>query len=682
MSTLRDTLEPAKIEWRDNNKPFNTLFNDVYFSDDAIAESDYIYLNHNHLSERWIQPCTNFCISEIGFGTGLNFLLSRQLWQQQQTSDKHLHFISVEKHPLHKEDLCRALSAFPSLATLSQELLEQYPPLLTGQHTLHFRDNSITLHLLFGDATEMLHAQLISDPPPDNHQGFVDAWFLDGFAPKKNPELWQQQLFTIIRQLSHQHSSYATFSAAAMLKNNLLEAGFSVNAHPSFDLKCHILAGKVSTAIADNAPKRANKAGHYRHPKALWPINQHQSTSKNAVIIGAGIAGCCTALALAQRGYNVKLIDADSLCAGASGNPQPALYTRFSPYQGPANDFSLHAYLYALRFYPQHLQQPPTPSGLLQLVDEKDLAAYQKLLSQLQHSDELTLLSPAEASTQAGSKIGKHALFIRNASWIDSKAFCEGLIQHKNIQFLPQTQISLLARHNDSWQLHNNNNVIEHSGPVILCLGAAQHLENLHPALQHLPMKAIRGQVNYLAATEQSRQLRNVICDESFMAPAYRDQHSFGASYAFDTDCSKLNIKEQQQNVDNLQQLLPDLVNPTWQNAAKKPLAGRVSLRAVTPDYLPMVGPVADPQAFISDYASLHKNANYVIRKTGQYLPQLYVNTAYGSRGLNFAPLCAQLLAAQIDNSPLPLPANLVHALSPARFIIKNICRGHFATAK
>lgn len=683
MSTLRNTLESARLEWRDGTNPVNQQFDDIYFTADAMGESRYVFLEQNQLPQRWQSPQALFCIGETGFGTGLNFLLAWQLWQQTQGPESRLHFISVEKHPLRKEDLARALSAFPELSAQAAALVANYPALLCGQHTLHFEQGRITLHLLFGDALDMLHGQLPADPPPPQWQGPVDAWFLDGFAPRQNPALWQHQLFSIIRHLSHDHSSYATFSAAALVKKSLQSAGFSVEKRPGFGHKRDMLAGTVQAKHAqDPQNRRPTRAGSYRFPGAWWPLTKQTPQQRHALVIGAGIAGSCTAHALAQRGYQVDVLDQEGTCAGASGNPQPSLYGRFSPFGGPANDFSLHAYLYALRYYPQHLVQPASPSGLLQLVADKELANMQTLASQLQDAAVMQLLTPAEASGIAGVHLEKAALYFPQASWIDCPALCERLLQHRNINRLAAASVQQLQQLPDeAWQIKTSTGHLQHYGPVILCLGADTLTSALHPALTNLPLKAIRGQVNFIASNADSEQLQTVVCDDSFVAPAYQGQHSFGASYSFALENTALSREEQTENVNNLQQLCPDLMNSQWQRAASTDLAGRVSRRCVSADYLPLTGAVPEPASFIAQYQRLHKNANYNIPQYAEHLPGLYLNTAYGSRGLSFAPLCAELLAAQLNQEPLPLPARLQHALLPGRFLIRNICRGHFATA-
>jgi tRNA 5-methylaminomethyl-2-thiouridine biosynthesis bifunctional protein len=679
MSILRETLESARIEWRDDTTPVNQQFDDIYFSSDALGESRYVFLEQNRLPERWQQPLRTFCVGETGFGTGLNFLLCWQLWQQLQAEDARLHFISVEKHPLRRADLARALSAFPELADLAAALVAQYPALLTGQHTLHFDDGRITLHLLFGDALDMLHGQLPADPPPADWQGPVDAWFLDGFAPRQNPELWQQQLFTLVRQLSNDNSSYATFSAAALVKDSLKAAGFSVEKRKGYGKKRDMLAG-LALPLAKEQATRPLRAGSYRFPGALWTIGPDTSAGREVLVIGAGIAGCTTANALAQRGFKVDILDAGGLCAGASGNPQPSLYGRFSPFSGPANDFSLQAYLYALRYYPEKLINPIRPSGLLQLQNAKEEKQMRLLAEQMQDNELMQLLPAEKASGIAGINIEKPALYFPRASWIDCPALCESLLQHDRIQRLPNAAVTALSRTGEHWNIQTDRGLLQHEGPVVLCLGADIINQNLHPALGNLPLKAIRGQVNFMPSTAKSQALKTVICDDSFLAPAFNGEHSFGASYSFDLSNKALSEKEQNENYCNLQKLCPSLMDEEWQHSAREALPGRVSRRCVSADYLPLVGPVPQPEAFLRDYAKLGSNANAIVRQTSDHVPDLYLNTAYGSRGLSFAPLCAELLASRLNGEPEPLPARLQHALLPARFLIRNICRGHFAT--
>lgn len=226
-------IDNAIIEWK-QGQPFASAFQDVYFSsDNGLLETSYVFLQGNNLATRWQQHnFQTFTITETGFGTGLNFLCAAKLWLETAPKQALLNFISVEKYPLTLSDITTALQLWPELTTLSAPLLAQYATLIDTR-SISLYDNRIQLNLLIGDATEQLtHLQ---------HQ--TDAWFLDGFSPAKNPDMWQPALFEQMARLSHLNTTFATFSSAGIVKRGLMSAGFKVNKRAGFGKKREMING-------------------------------------------------------------------------------------------------------------------------------------------------------------------------------------------------------------------------------------------------------------------------------------------------------------------------------------------------------------------------------------------------------------------------------------------------------
>ena len=198
-----NSISYANIIWKDN-VPCSLDFDDIYFSKSGgTDETKHVFINGNNLYSRFANIDDNFTIIETGFGTGLNFLVTADLWLKTSPDSARLHFISTEKHPLSPDDLAKALTFFPEFETLTSELIEQYPPLCQGFHNLVFCDGKIKLTLLYGDINQTL-PQL---------EATADAWFLDGFAPAKNEGMWTENLFNHIARLSKQDTTLATYSA-------------------------------------------------------------------------------------------------------------------------------------------------------------------------------------------------------------------------------------------------------------------------------------------------------------------------------------------------------------------------------------------------------------------------------------------------------------------------------------
>ena len=223
------------IKWI-NGAPYSTQFDDIYFStDDGLAETDYVFIRGNQLESRWqtLQENQTFTIIETGFGTGLNFLCVCKKWLSNAPASAKLNFISTEKYPLSPNELTTALLAWPDLADIAAHLLASYATLLETNQTILLFNESVSLTLHIGDAASSLQ----------NEQKLADAWFLDGFAPSKNPEMWSEALFNQMARLSHMTTTFATFTSAGIVRRGLMQAGFSVQKITGYGKKREMLTG-------------------------------------------------------------------------------------------------------------------------------------------------------------------------------------------------------------------------------------------------------------------------------------------------------------------------------------------------------------------------------------------------------------------------------------------------------
>lgn len=235
----QNNLDFATIQWREN-LPYSTVFDDVYFStDNGLAETDYVFLQGNDLQNRWSTlPVNSFTITETGFGTGLNFLSAAQLWLNTAPANAKLHFYSVEKYPLTLQEITHALQLWPQLNAVSQPFLAHYAQFLQSSQPIELFDNRVAITLLLGDATAQF-SQLHFE---------TDAWFLDGFAPSKNPQMWQPALFAQMARLSYSQTTFSTFTSAGDVRRGLIAAGFEVHKRIGFGKKREMLHGKYNGA--------------------------------------------------------------------------------------------------------------------------------------------------------------------------------------------------------------------------------------------------------------------------------------------------------------------------------------------------------------------------------------------------------------------------------------------------
>ncbi|MGB5146034.1 MAG: bifunctional tRNA (5-methylaminomethyl-2-thiouridine)(34)-methyltransferase MnmD/FAD-dependent 5-carboxymethylaminomethyl-2-thiouridine(34) oxidoreductase MnmC [Porticoccaceae bacterium] len=680
MSKPPDHLAPAAVIWRDGVLR-SVHFDDIYHSPaDGLGETRHVFIAGNQLLKRWqsLRAGEGFVIGETGFGSGLNFLVAGSLWLASAPETAVLHYVSVEKYPLARGDFACALAQWPAFAALATELARDYPPPVAGCHRLVLAGGRIQLTLLLGDATIMLNQVQASDHPLFRHGTApkIDAWFLDGFAPARNPDMWRPELFAQLAVLSRAGTSFATFTAAGSVRRGLADAGFTVDKVAGHGSKRDMLRGEFP-ALPAPAEAAAPQPQRHRPAGAPWYLDaaEYGTAPGTAAVIGAGIAGCTSARALAERGWQVTLYDRATIASGASGNPQGVLYPRLTAEPSAFGAINLAALLFAQNYYRDFWRDGLGNHCGVLLLPETAAHAEQLRRIAARHPAEIALLVEAsELATIAGLPLAADCgLLLPGLGWIDPTAVCRRLVEHPRIA-VRSTEIVALSRDGaEGWQLSHRRGEITGSYDVVV-LANATELARFEQT-RHLPLKAIHGQISICPATPASKKLRTVICGAGYLGPAVGGRHTFGATY--DLSATHLEVRSDGHR-DNLAKLgatdprLPEILG------APDPaqLSGRAGLRCVTPDYLPLVGPAPIEHLMLETFAPLRRDARADIPRPGSYWPGLFIHGGHGSRGLSHAPLCATLLADLIEGRPRPLAQELVIALNPARFLIRALKRG------
>lgn len=665
MSNAFLPIKTADIKWN-HNLPFSNLYNDIYHSlDSGITQSRYVFIDGNDLINRWSALSDNekyiFSIGETGFGMGLNFLFTWSLWDKYAPPSASLHFISCEKHPLKKEDLDRALSNWPELNYYKQELLKQYPILTPGNHHLAFSNGRVKLTLMLEDAFTSFEQLLICGDSlleSELKTNAIDAWYLDGFAPKYNQSMWTEHLFNVIGMLSKKGTTFATYTAASNVKAGLAECGFAIIKKKGYGKKRHMIYGH----FLKPEPYRL------KNSSTPWHLKRQYHQERSAIIVGGGLAGCFTAHSLAKRGWNVRVIDAQKeIGQGASANQRAVLFPKLSAFRSPLTEFMLASFLYAHRIYSHILKQENPPlgelNGCLTLpYNTKEQNGQHSLSDWLSVYPELGLLINAQqASDLSGISIATDCLHIPYSGWIDSPALCRYLLNTLCIEAIHDIEMNTLRYEDNEWWINDL-----HAPVLVLANG---HKVNQFAQTQHLPIKPIRGQMTQIYSTKESQPLRLPVCAQGHVVPAVNGVHYLGATYELGSFSAEIKIDDDKDNIKKLANISPI----HWSNEAINHWAG---VRATTPDYLPLLGPVAKEQEFISLYAGLESNAKRWIPVETPCYPGLYVCSGFGSRGLTTIPLSTEWLAAMVNNEIIGAPRHLLQALSPARFLKRNITRG------
>jgi tRNA 5-methylaminomethyl-2-thiouridine biosynthesis bifunctional protein len=635
-------------------------YGDVYYSDqNGLAESQYTFIEGNRLPQRFNALAAGeiFTISELGFGSGLNFALTVRAWLQRAPTGAQLHYLGIDHRPLRREDFARSCDLWPDLAVEFSALRKQWPAPVPGCHRILMPTHRITLDLWWEDGLDAL-LDLASHQTP-----WVNAWFLDGFAPSKNPDMWNNNLCQPIASLSADNATFATFTAAGHVRRALTEVGFAVEKTAGFGRKRDSLRGTLSTRA--DLPLTVTP----------WDLATSRPRPQTAIVIGAGLAGSWCAHTLAERGLQVTVIEANGVADAGSGNKQGLTYTRLSRRFGDLSDFALVSYCYAVRRYSALLSEANDPDlgaqcGFIQLSDDDEtLAALQSVLDEPHLA---AILDGPTVQEILGLPTQQRGVHFPEALWLNPPMVCRRLLDHANITVLSNTGFVSLQNTDSSagWSAHSGEGVVLASADIAVLANARNVID--HPDADWLPLQTIRGQVTQLPTFPPLSELETALCHQGYLPPPIDGQHWLGASYGPNDDSLEERIKDHEFNLAQLQAAVPNLVIDT----APGELSGRVGHRCNSIDYLPIVGPVPDRERCFMQYASLaHRKtervADRVAAKDG-----LFVLTALGSRGLTAAPLCAQWLADQILNRPPALPRYLTRALAPARFIVRDIARG------
>ncbi|MCW0507274.1 bifunctional tRNA (5-methylaminomethyl-2-thiouridine)(34)-methyltransferase MnmD/FAD-dependent 5-carboxymethylaminomethyl-2-thiouridine(34) oxidoreductase MnmC [Aeromonas piscicola] len=657
------SLHHARLDWNEAGTPVSSDFGDVYFSNDnGLSETRYVFLQQNRLPARFSHhDSDSFVIGETGFGTGLNFLATMAAFLEQapQTGNgARLHFISFEKYPLTQRDLSKALAAWPELAPLSQDLIAQWPLPIQGCHRLQFANGRIRLDLWFGDIKDML------PQVPHHEDGLVDTWYLDGFSPAKNPEMWTQDLFDGLARLARPDASIATFTCAGFVRRGLIAAGFAMKKVKGHGSKREMLIGDRidKQPVQTIAPWYARPAGR----------------DGEVLIIGGGIASAMTALSLVERGRKVTLLcEGREPATGASGNRQGALYPLLNGEHDALSRFYSLAFGYARQRLLALAKRHPIAfdlCGVVQLgYDDKSRAKLTKMSQgpfppELMHS-----LSATETEQIAGLPSGHGGVSYPLGGWLCPADLTRAAIKEAQASGLLQveydTPITAIDELTDGWRVESDTGR-QWQAPTLV-VAAGHQLPALLPFAE-LPLYPVRGQVSHVPTTATLSRLKTVLCYDGYLTPAHNHQHCIGASYGRNQSSLEFRAEEQAQNQARLQACLPDQVWPAEVDVSDN--EARVGVRCASRDHLPVVGPIARLASLADHYAHLQRDQQNA--KPLPLYPGLYVLGALGSRGLCSAPLCGELLASEICGDPLPLSADLLEALHPARYWVRKLLKG------
>ncbi|HTK98359.1 MAG TPA: tRNA (5-methylaminomethyl-2-thiouridine)(34)-methyltransferase MnmD [Pseudomonadales bacterium] len=608
---MGDRIIPARLSWQ-GDQPFSRQFGDIYHAPDGIAEVERVFVEPQHLDERFERDARAFTVGEVGFGTALNFAVVAHRFLERAPAPARLHFVTVEKHPVAPHEFAALAQRRARRLPIYAELARVYPPLLAGWHRRHLAGGRIMLSVFFGDGIAGF------DDIVDRQRLPVDAWLLDGFAPDRNPQLWSVALWRTLARLSAEGSTLATFSAVGAVRRALADAGFSMRKVDQRPHKRHTLAGVFARARGEA----------YASPRSVG-------------VVGAGLAGVATARQLAERGVVVTLLDA------APSPPNRMAATLFHPRLLPDDSVGSRlrcmSYLYSTHWY-DGIGGAMSPCGALQFAGPNmPQWRLESVADAFAPTGNWVLpVDSATASSLAGLPLRRHALFFPHARALDLAQLADVAISHHFIEYRNGSRCLGVSSDADRASLTTAEGDSQYDG-MVLCAGTGA---NGFEQARYLELLPVWGQIDRI---ELSRAPSMAMVGEGFMTPM-DPGWGIGATY------EQKPWDEARATAFNLQRFHAWWRELTGADAQLRCVARLRGSRAVASDRMPVIGTLFDD--------------------AGEPIPRLLVNTGHGSQGTVSAPFAAEWIASELCGEFAPCTRAELDAFGTMRFRLRQARRG------
>jgi tRNA 5-methylaminomethyl-2-thiouridine biosynthesis bifunctional protein len=625
------------IEWLDDGtaggSPYSPRFGDRYRSElGGLDQAREVFLKGCGLPAAWAhQP--QWCVLETGFGLGLNFLVTWQAWKIDPLRPRLLHFVSTEAFPASAEDVLRSAQSHPELLPFAQALQRQLWGLLPGFHRLAFEGGQVLLTLCIGDAKAMLREQSFE----------ADSVYLDGFSPQRNPDIWDVHTFKAVARCCRRGTRVATWTVARSVREALAQCGF------------------VMKKVPGTPPKRDNLQGTF--DPAWQPKNTRATPSRRpaarCVVIGAGLAGAAVAASLARRGWEVTVLDAGATPAtGASGLPAGVMAPHVSPDDSLLSRLSRSGIRATLGQADTLLQSGKdwSPTGVLENCVEharKLPAAWHPEQELAAAARDWTRPATAEQLAQCGLPPGTPALWHVQAGWIKPAMLVQAWLAAPGVSWRGHAAVGQLVRQSGAWQvLDASGQELASAELVVLAAGyGSRALAETAGLSCPLALQAIRGQASWalhepgIAAALPAFPVNGHGSLVPTVPLAQGLAWVTGSTFDRGNTSVELRREDEQHNLSKLQALLPSVAQALTNQFESGQVNAWAGVRCATPSRLPTLGPLE--------------------------IPDLWVCSGMGSRGLTFAALCAELLAAKLHGEPLPIEQRQADALLPQYAALK-----------
>ena len=661
MSSLNTyPIGTPELDWSAEETPFSSKFGDVYFSTlGGLEESTYVFVSGIGAPKCW-ENKESFVIGELGFGVGLNFFNTWRQWRSTAPKNAQLYYVSIEGYPVQKEDILRAMAPFPELKSDVSELTQKLPPIHHGFHSIHLNKNRVHLLLLFGPVQTML-SSLIAN---------IDAWYLDGFSPRKNSGMWSSEVTNEIARLSHAGTRISSFTASGKVRRNLEHFGFKVDKRAGFGKKRECLHGTFRGSNSET--------GLLPYFELMPPLSRFSRVA----IIGGGIAGAALATALKGKCGQLTIYEQNKGEAlETSGNPLALVQPKLSDPRVCFSRFQTDAYLSAIRYFEGIEGGFVGERGMVSFGrDNFLLDRHVKWIGeQILPKEFAVRLDNKDINDVCGVNIDSPGIFHSQAGSINPKIICKELLSDSECRF--NVRVADLRKEEDEWVLLSKNNIEVGRADAVILANGINICDTNKWCENHINAK--RGQISFVRPTNASVALKMPISYGGYATPVLKRNsgffHILGSTYDYETELHTEKWREikRSSGVKNLAFLSKRQIG--LENIfGEVVVGGRSAIRSTTSDRSPIIGALFLDHQFRMEYDGVRygkKNSSFKNFSTINSLRGIFVFGGFGSNGFTLAMHAAEVLAAQMFGLPVPADRKIVEGSNPSRFIIRQMRR-------
>lgn len=543
MEAFAQTSDLSPLIWRDG-QPRSRLFGDIYYSlEDGLAESRAVFLAGCGLPEAWAGR-RRYTVAELGFGSGLNIAALLHLWNETRPDGGRLHVFSIEGFPLDQGEARQALSSWPEISQTAEALLGQWATKRRGMHRIDLPQYGATIDVAIADV----------EPALSGWSGKADAWFLDGFSPALNPQMWRDEVLALVGAQSAPGAVAATFTVAGQVRRGLAAAGFEVSKAPGHGRKRERLEARM--------------------PGEPAPVS-----SPRVAVIGAGIAGASLARAFDAMGIAAQVFEARSPGAGASGNRAALVMPALDAGNDARSHLYAQAFTRAVQLY-DAVSGAVLSRGAVQVeAAERDARRFDSVAAQ-------DIFTPGAVHRLNAAKTAERLaepVALGGLAFDEGRVVAPGAVLEAWIAAVHSADIVSLRRSGGVWRLESRAGESFEAEVVVLANGWQG------AALAEMPIAPVRGQASFCEVPG------DLVASASgaYAVPAPGGV-LFGATHDRGETGDDARPQDDARNLTALAAIRPNLAAHLWD----KPISGRASVRGTTPDRMPLAGEI-EPGLFI-----------------------------------------------------------------------------------